>query len=139
MPSNCRIFPDTRLVETAWLVLASSWRPGTLHMILMNESLTRLRCTTAYLVLVLGSALGELRAAHNRISSLPATLAKNVALRILDVGHNNIESWSDLEEVGKVLTALVQITLAGNPVCVNGKDQWRRMNCVRHTRSSILF
>lgn len=63
------------------------------------------------------SALEELRAAHNLVSDVPSSLGKNVALRTLDLGHNNIEGWNGLERVGKNLTSLVQLTLAGNPLC----------------------
>lgn len=65
------------------------------------------------------SALEELRAAHNLVSSVPSSLGKNVALRTLDLGHNSIEGWDGLERVGKSLTSLVQLTLAGNPLCGN--------------------
>ena len=65
------------------------------------------------------SALEELRAAHNLISEVPSSLGKNVALRTLDLGHNTIEGWGGLERVGKTLASLVQITLAGNPLCTN--------------------
>lgn len=68
---------------------------------------------------VSSSALEELRAAHNLISQVPASLGKNVALRTLDLGHNNIEGWGALERVGKTLKSLVQVTLAGNPLCVD--------------------
>lgn len=66
---------------------------------------------------LVNSALEELRAAHNLVSDVPSSLGKNVALRTLDLGHNNIESWNGLERVGKNLTSLVQLTLAGNPLC----------------------
>lgn len=65
------------------------------------------------------SALEELRAAHNLISEVPSSLGKNVKLRTLDLGHNTIEGWGGLERVGKTLASLVQITLAGNPICAN--------------------
>lgn len=63
------------------------------------------------------SGLEELRAAHNLITEVPSSLGKNVALRTLDLGHNTIEGWGGLERVGKSLSSLVQITLAGNPLC----------------------
>lgn len=63
------------------------------------------------------SGLEELRAAHNRISEVPVSLAENIGLRTLDLGHNDINDWIGLERAGKTLTVLVQLTLAGNPVC----------------------
>lgn len=63
------------------------------------------------------SGLEELRAAHNLISQVPASLSKNAALRTLDLGHNRIEKWVGLERLGKSLKSLMQLSLAGNPLC----------------------
>lgn len=65
-------------------------------------------------------ALEELRASHNQISEVPASLAANVALRTLDLGHNEIAEWRGLKKLGKALTSLVQLTLSGNPICASG-------------------
>ncbi|CAN0541801.1 unnamed protein product, partial [Scytosiphon promiscuus] len=46
------------------------------------------------------SGLEELRAAHNLISQVPASLSKNAALRTLDLGHNRIDKWVGLERLG---------------------------------------
>ena len=63
------------------------------------------------------SGLEELRAAHNLISQVPASLSKNAALRTLDLGHNRIDKWVGLERLGKSLKSLMQLSLAGNPLC----------------------
>lgn len=63
------------------------------------------------------SGLEELRAAHNLISQVPASLSKNAALRTLDLGHNRIDKWIGLERLGKSLKSLMQLSLAGNPLC----------------------
>lgn len=65
------------------------------------------------------SALSELRASHNQVSEVPASLAANVALRTLDLGHNSIQEWRGLERLGKALTSLVQLSLSGNPLCTS--------------------
>lgn len=88
------------------------------------------------------SALEELRAAHNLISEVPSSLGKNVALRTLDLGHNTIEGWGGLERVGKTLASLVQITLAGNPICTNtpsGMLLFRQPSYVHHRSLSCHF
>lgn len=64
-------------------------------------------------------ALEELRASHNQISEVPASLAANIALRTLDLGHNEIGEWRGLEKLGKSLTSLVQLSLSGNPLCAS--------------------
>lgn len=79
-------------------------------------------CFSATRTPLSSSALEELRAAHNLISEVPSSLGKNVALRTLDLGHNTIEGWGGLERVGKTLASLVQITLAGNPICTNASS-----------------
>ncbi|CAM9623239.1 unnamed protein product, partial [Discosporangium mesarthrocarpum] len=66
------------------------------------------------------SALEELRAAHNRLAEVPAHLSKNTALRTLDLGHNTIQDWDGVEHL-RSLTRLVQLSLAGNPICGAGE------------------
>lgn len=63
------------------------------------------------------SGLEELRAAHNLISQVPVSLSKNAALRTLDLGHNRIDKWVGLERLGKSLKSVMQLSLAGNPLC----------------------
>eukprot|EP00752_Nemacystus_decipiens_P014166 g12597.t1 len=63
------------------------------------------------------TGLEELRAAHNLISQVPASLSKNATLRTLDLGHNRIDKWVGLERLGKSLKSLMQLSLAGNPLC----------------------
>lgn len=63
------------------------------------------------------SGLEELRAAHNLISQVPVSLSKNASLRTLDLGHNRIDKWIGLERLGKSLKSLMQLSLAGNPLC----------------------
>eukprot|EP00903_Cladosiphon_okamuranus_P013873 g12905.t1 len=65
------------------------------------------------------TGLEELRAAHNLISQVPASLSKNVSLRTLDLGHNRIDEWVGLERLGSSLKSLVQLSLAGNPLCTS--------------------
>ncbi|CAM9626759.1 unnamed protein product, partial [Ectocarpus fasciculatus] len=63
------------------------------------------------------SGLEELRAAHNIVTQVPASLSKNAALRTLDLGHNRIDDWVGLERLGKSLKSLMQLSLSGNPIC----------------------
>ncbi|CAB1110437.1 unnamed protein product [Ectocarpus sp. CCAP 1310/34] len=63
------------------------------------------------------SGLEELRAAHNIVTQVPASLSKNAALRTLDLGHNNIDDWVGLERLGESLKSLMQLSLSGNPIC----------------------
>ncbi|CAM9237324.1 unnamed protein product, partial [Ectocarpus sp. 4 AP-2014] len=63
------------------------------------------------------SGLEELRAAHNIVTQVPASLSKNAALRTLDLGHNQIDDWVGLERLGKSLKSLMQLSLSGNPIC----------------------
>lgn len=46
--------------------------------------------------------LTELRLNHNQIHALPAELASNTRLRILDIGGNPIASFDDIQ-VGRVV------------------------------------
>ncbi|CAM9239051.1 unnamed protein product [Choristocarpus tenellus] len=62
------------------------------------------------------SALEELRASHNQVQAIPASLAKNTALRTLELGHNDIQDWQGVNRL-TALSSLVQLSLAGNPIC----------------------
>ncbi|EQC42109.1 hypothetical protein SDRG_00950 [Saprolegnia diclina VS20] len=60
--------------------------------------------------------LSELRISNNRLTALPATLANNRNLKILDACHNAIDTWDGLENLGS-LKQLKQLNLKGNPLC----------------------
>lgn len=64
--------------------------------------------------------LKEARFSHNQITTLPAELARNAKLHILDLGNNAIEKLSDLK-VLSTLRNLKNLNLQGNPVVEKDK------------------
>ncbi|CAN8063398.1 unnamed protein product [Agarophyton chilense] len=58
--------------------------------------------------------LSEIRLAHNLISSLPSkvVLSSLTSLKILDLGHNRIESFEELEFVGN---NIINLNIRNNP------------------------
>ncbi|OQR95169.1 hypothetical protein ACHHYP_00233 [Achlya hypogyna] len=60
--------------------------------------------------------LSELRISNNQLTALPATLANNRSLKILDACNNAIDTWEGLESLGQ-LKQLKQLNLKGNPLC----------------------
>ncbi|ETV97546.1 hypothetical protein H310_09460 [Aphanomyces invadans] len=63
--------------------------------------------------------LTELRASHNQLTALPATIHRNENLKIVDVCHNNIDTFDGLDQWSS-LQQLKQLNLRGNPLC--GRD-----------------
>jgi Leucine-rich repeat (LRR) protein len=60
-----------------------------------------------------GTALKELRLAHNRLKTLPPKLGGNAeSLKVLDLSHNRFENWGDLAVLTS-LTRLQQLSLRG--------------------------
>lgn len=66
------------------------------------------------------TGLEQLRLAHNDIKGIPAELANNKRLQILDLGNNMISKWSDLE-VLSTLRNLKNLNLLGNPIAEKAK------------------
>lgn len=64
--------------------------------------------------------LKEVRLAHNEITMLPAELAQNVKIQILDLGDNLIRNWSDLQVLSS-LQQLKNLNLQGNPIAEKAK------------------
>ena len=60
-------------------------------------------------------ALAELRVGHNRLAALPAELAANARLKVLDAGHNRISRWEDISVLSE-LPFLFNVSLRGNPL-----------------------
>ncbi|CAG8479677.1 3131_t:CDS:2 [Paraglomus occultum] len=60
--------------------------------------------------------LKELRLSHNNIKTLPESLKECNALEVFEVGHNEIENWSDIEVLSS-LKNLHNLGLKGNPIC----------------------
>jgi Leucine-rich repeat (LRR) protein len=50
------------------------------------------------------------------LQELPAELANNGHLCILDLGSNNLSTWNSLQVV-KSLPSLTNLNLHGNPIC----------------------
>ena len=50
------------------------------------------------------SSLAELRVSYNELSSLPQELARNVRLKIVEVGNNPISAFPDIK-VSRIHTA----------------------------------
>ena len=63
-----------------------------------------------------GLQLTELRLSHNLLTSVPLCLKHAPKLKIVDVGHNQIFEWKYVEVLG-TLECLIQLNLAGNPIC----------------------
>ncbi|CCI40230.1 unnamed protein product [Albugo candida] len=64
--------------------------------------------------------LGELRLSHNNIQRVPSTLANNICLKLLDLGHNAVDDWSGVEAL-RSLEHLKQLNLRGNPIAGNSQ------------------
>ena len=55
------------------------------------------------------SSLAELRASYNQLTGLPQCLAKNVRLKIVEVGNNPISDFNDIK-VGSIIVSFVNFT-----------------------------
>ena len=55
------------------------------------------------------SSLAELRASYNQLTGLPRSLAKNVRLKIVEVGNNPISDFDDIK-VGSVILSTLEFT-----------------------------
>ncbi|KAG9459033.1 hypothetical protein H6P81_003541 [Aristolochia fimbriata] len=64
--------------------------------------------------------LKEVRLAHNEITTLPAELARNAKIQILDLGGNLISKLRDMEVLFS-LTNLKNLNLQGNPIAEKAK------------------
>uniref|UniRef100_K3WE74 U2A'/phosphoprotein 32 family A C-terminal domain-containing protein n=1 Tax=Globisporangium ultimum (strain ATCC 200006 / CBS 805.95 / DAOM BR144) TaxID=431595 RepID=K3WE74_GLOUD len=61
------------------------------------------------------SELTELRLSHNKIKKIPFSLTKLKNLRVLELGHNEIDDWEGIEALSR-LENLKQLNLSGNPI-----------------------
>ncbi|KAJ0409560.1 hypothetical protein ATCC90586_010071 [Pythium insidiosum] len=57
----------------------------------------------------------ELRFSHNKLKTIPKSLAQLPKLKILELGHNQIDEWDGIEALSK-LDSLKQLSLTGNPI-----------------------
>jgi len=69
----------------------------------------------------MGINLQEVRLSHNLLTHIPLCLKDAPALKTLDLGHNQIFEWKNVESIGS-LRALTNLNLAGNPI--SDRDQF---------------
>ncbi|DBA01178.1 TPA: hypothetical protein N0F65_002313 [Lagenidium giganteum] len=67
------------------------------------------------------SSITELRLSHNKIKKIPFSLANLKNLKILELGHNEIDDWEGIEALGR-LQNLKQLSLTGNPIVGQALD-----------------
>lgn len=75
------------------------------------------------------TSLHELRIAHNRLTKLPGPeiLGQLKELRILDIGHNKLDSLDSLSSASQ----LVNVNVRGNPVCDKTQDIFKTIRALR--------
>eukprot|EP01041_Mallomonas_annulata_P012009 gene12009-25159_t len=59
--------------------------------------------------------LQELRINHNQIPNIHHSLLSNIKLKILDISHNKLSNWNDIEKLTQ-LTDLTNLSIKGNPL-----------------------